>query len=114
MKRNERHILIGNWSTKQCISRNGNLNKLTKRICSRLSYYQFLQRLKFKCNEYNKDLHIVDEKYTSILCSNCCIENETLGSSKRFTCNNCNLCLDRDINSCRNICIKSFSKKFNV
>jgi len=114
MKRNEKHILIGNWSTKQCISRCGNLNKLTKRICSRLSYYQFLQRLKFKCNEYNKDLHIVDEKYTSKLCSNCCIENETLGSSKIFNCKNCNLCLDRDINSCRNICIKSFSKKFNV
>jgi putative transposase len=87
---------------------------MTKRITLRLRYYNFLQRLKYKCKLYNKNLYIIDEAYTSKICSNCCNEHENLGSSKIFNCNNCNLKIDRDFNGCRNILLKSFLKKFQV
>ncbi len=112
MKQDKTNIIIGNWSTKSCISRSGNLNKLTKVIASRIRYYNFLQRLSYKCKLHNKNLKIVDEAYTSKLCSNCCDENKTLGSSKKFKCKNCNLNIDRDMNGCRNILMKSFNNTF--
>ena len=114
MKKEQTNIIIGNWSTKNCINRSNNLNKMTKRIASRLRYYEFLQKLKYKCNQYNKNIQIIDESYSSKLCSNCCEENKTLGSSKIFRCNNCKLIFDRDINGCRNILMKSFSNNFNI
>ena len=54
-------------------------------------------------------LKIQDESYTSKLCSKCGEINNTLGSSKVFNCNKCNLHYDRDMNSCRNILIKSLN-----
>ena len=72
-----------------------------------LSYYKFLQKLDYKCKQQNINLKIVDESYTSILCSKCGKENKELGSSKKFDCKKCNFKHDRDMNACRNILIKS-------
>ena len=37
-------------STKNCIRKNDSkLNRMTKRIASRLRYYEFLLKLKYKC-----------------------------------------------------------------
>lgn len=107
------NIMIGNWSTKNCIrKKDSRLNKMTKRIASRLRYYEFLMKLKYKCELNGNKLKIVDESYTSILCSNCGNEHPNLGSSKIYKCSNCNIKIDRDLNSCRGIAIKSQNKKF--
>ena len=114
MKKNKTNIIIGNWSTKGCVSKKTFLNKMTKRIILKLRYYNFLQRLTYKCKVYNKNLYVIDEAYTSKVCSNCCNENVKLGSSKTFNCKNCNISLDRDFNGCRNILLKIFSKTFQT
>ena len=105
---NYSNILIGNWSTKSCISNRYHLNKKTKRTIQSIRYFDFLQKLKFKCDEYNISLNIVDESYTSKTCSHCGIINQKLGSKKTFKCPSCNIIIDRDLNGCRNILIKSF------
>lgn len=104
---NKNTIAIGNWSTKRCVNKKGSLNSKVKNVAMMLSYYKFLQRLDYKCKKKNINLQIVNESYTSILCSNCGKENEELGSSKKFDCKKCKFQHDRDMNACRNILIKS-------
>ena len=79
------------------------MEKTTKKISLKLRYYQFLQRLKYKCVSNGVILNIVDESYTSKLCSYCGHEHELLGSNKIFNCPNCKTCIGRDINSTRNM-----------
>lgn len=100
-----KNILIGNWSTKDISSRQGNLGKIYKRIASNIRFYEFLQKLKFKCNENHVNLKITDESFTSKMCSLCGIESK-IRCDRTLSCR-CNLNLDRDINGCINILLKS-------
>lgn len=105
---NYKTIFIGKWSTKNIGLRETSiLGKMTKRIASRLRYYEFLQKLQYKCNLYKINLVIVNEAYTSKLCSCCGWENNKLGGNKKFSCKFCDKIIDRDINGARNIFIKS-------
>lgn len=98
-----KNIVIGNWSTKQCV-KNGvsKLNNLTKDKLMNLNYYVFLQRLQYKCNSKHNNLIITNEAYTSKCCSNCGTANN-IGASKIYKCDSCFLNIDRDVNSCKNI-----------
>ena len=102
------NILIGNMSTKGIISNKyGKLDKMTKRIATSLRLYVFHQRLKYKCYQCGAKYKIVDEKYTSKMCSVCGNINENLGGSKIYKCKKCGYKTDRDVNGCRNILLKS-------
>lgn len=102
-----KNILIGNMSVKGITSNmTSNLQHITKRIAYCLSFYKFRQRLEYKCNLKRIHYRLVDECYTSKICSLCGWINEQLGSSKVFSCNNCNIVIDRDINGARGIFIK--------
>lgn len=68
MNQNKNTIIIGKWSTKNCISRKGSLPKMIKRVCSSMRYYNFLQRLQYKCKINDVTLKIQNEAYTSKLC----------------------------------------------
>ena len=81
-------ILIGNMSPKGIIRKRGNLNKSTKKLVSALNFYKFRQRLEFKCGICGCKYKIVDEYYTSKMCSQCGNINEKLGSSKVYNCKN--------------------------
>ena len=105
-----KNIMIGNWSTKGCSQ--GKINKTLKRIMLRLRYHDFLNKLIYKCKLNNVNLKIVDESYSSKICSNCGNEHKNLGGLKIYDCSNCKIKLDRDINGCRNILMKSFNKRF--
>lgn len=109
MNQNKNTIVIGNWSTKRCVSKKGSLNKMLKRVCLSLRYYDFLNKLQYKSNYNNISLKIQDEAYTSKLCSMCGKINKKLSSSKIYNCLNCKIIHDRDINACRNILMKSFN-----
>lgn len=109
MKQKKNTIIIGNWSTKNCISKKGSLNKMLKRVCNSLKYFDFLNKLIYKSNYNNISLKIQNESYTSKLCSKCGTINNNLGSKKIFNCNSCNMKYDRDMNACRNILIKSLN-----
>jgi putative transposase len=100
-------ILIGNWSTK-CISSNSKyLDPIYKRVSSSLRFYEFINKLKFKCNENNINLKLVDESYTSKICS-FCKQTAVINNNRTLSCS-CNLSLDRDINGCVNILLKSLN-----
>lgn len=103
IKQKPSNIIIGNWSTKDCISNKGNMEKTTKQISLKIRYYEFLQRLKYKCELNNITLNIVDEKYTSKTCSNCSYYDESLEAKEIYNCEECKMCIPRDINSCRNM-----------
>lgn len=99
-----KHIFLGNWSTKSISSVKGNLLPIYKRIANKLRFHEFKQKLQYKCNEYNINLIMVDESYTSKVCSFCKATSE-IGLDRKLTCN-CGFKLDRDINGCINILLK--------
>jgi len=105
--KNYETILIGNMSSKDIVSNNKNLNKMTKRILLHLNFHTFRQRLKFKCDIKNKNYGNINEMFTSKMCSLCGNIDENLKSSKIYNCKKCKTIMDRDVNGARNIHIKS-------
>lgn len=101
-------IIIGKWSTKSIISNeDSNLNKINKRIIQCLSFYSFLEKLKYKCLIKNTELKIVDEHYTSKMCTFCANIKKDLKGDKIYNCTVCNISINRDYNGSRNIFLKS-------
>jgi transposase len=52
---------------------------------------------------------MINEKYTSKMCSNCGNYNENLGTNKIYNCKNCKNIIDRDINGSRCIFFKELN-----
>jgi transposase len=74
-----------------------------------LRHCSFIERLKFKINEYpNTKLIIPTEEYTSKTCTGCGWVNYNLRSEEIFKCikTGCKLVIDRDVNGARNILLK--------
>lgn len=102
-----KHIFLGNWSTKSISSTDGNLKEIYKRIASSLRFYEFKQKLQFKCDEHNVNLMMVDESYTSKTCSFCTNICE-INTNRKLNCKCC-FKLDRDVNGCINILLKGIN-----
>jgi IS605 OrfB family transposase len=102
-------ILIGDMSVKSIVSNDtSNIQKMMKRIAYKFKFYQFKQRLEYKCQVKGNKYKEIDERYTSKTCSNCGNYKEDLGGKKIYNCDGCNMKIDRDINGCRGIYIKQF------
>lgn len=109
-----KYIMIGKLSTKNTNRRNKScLNKLSKRILSRLGHYKFRKRLESKCEELGVKYYEVDESYTSKTCGKCGYINKKLKGEKIYECPRCKLKIDRDYNGARNILIKNYEKLDN-
>ena len=107
LTRNYETVLIGNMSSKGIVSNaSSNLNDMIKRVAMHLRFYEFRERLKYKCFVSNTGYKLIDERYTSKMCSNCGKINTELGASKVFSCNKCNIVMDRDVNGSRGILLK--------
>ena len=107
---NYKNIFIGDLSSKNIsCNKTSNISKITKRIAYKLSFYKFRMRLQERCEANNINYKMVNEKYTSKMCSNCCNYNENLGSNKIYNCNNCNNTIDRDVNGSRCIYFKGLN-----
>lgn len=105
---NFRNVLIGDMSAKSIVSKNKSiLSNDSKVACLRSRYYEFRQRLEYKCMITQTNYRLIDESYTSKICSNCGNYNEKLGGSKKYNCSKCEKIYDRDLNACRNIFMKS-------
>lgn len=101
------NILIGDLSVKGIVNnKTSNISKMNKRLAYSLSFFKFKERLKYKCQLKNCNYYEINEKYTSKLCSKCGTYKSDLGANSIYTCNNCDLIMDRDINGSRNICFK--------
>lgn len=104
---NYKNILLGDMSAQSITSKNNSvLSKISKVACLRTKYYKFSQRLQYKCNATRTNFSMVDERYTSKLCSCCGNYKEELKGEKIYMCSKCDYKNDRDINACRNIYIK--------
>jgi hypothetical protein len=108
-------IYIGKISVKNILRRksggkkNSQLSKKNKRICSALSPYSFIERLKYMGKKYGVEIIPVSEYLTTKTCSSCGRKNE-LGKSKYHICH-CGMRTERDINAAKNM-IKT-KKKFD-
>jgi putative transposase len=102
-----RHILVGDMSTRG-ITSNNRIPKIVKRIAYCLEFYKFRQRLEYKCNLKRIGYLVVDEKYTSKMCSLCGWVDDHLDDAKVFNCKKCGLKLGRDENGARNIFLKQY------
>jgi putative transposase len=97
------NIFLPEFKVKQISS---NLDSKNTRKLMALSHFKFKLRLATKTSEIGNRVIICNESYTSKTCTNCGIENNNLGSSKLFKCNNCKMELDRDYNGARNIALR--------
>jgi len=101
---NYRKLIIGKVSTKKMVSNlDGNLREITKRRLMALSHYRFRMKLKLMAIKFGCKIIETDEYLTSKTCSKCKTINENLKGNKFFSCQNCNLEIDRDINASINI-----------
>jgi transposase len=105
-------ILIGNISTKRCISKNGNLSPINRQLLQFCSHYKFRQRLIGKGKLFDCQVREVDESYTTRTCGNCGADNPEVGKKKIFRClqDDCKFVYGRDYNAARNIMIKTLEK----
>ena len=107
--KNFKNIFIPKLDTKSMIMKGSrNLNKKAVRQMLTWSHSVFIQRLIGKAQEFkDTHVHVVDECYTSKTCGSCGVINESLGSSKWFSCKRCGFKCERDLNGARNIFIKT-------
>lgn len=108
LTRNYNTILLGDMSAKGIVSKSSKvLSGLQKKACLRTRFYDYNKRLEYKCNLRKVNLFIVNESYTSKTCSVCGNYNNNLKGESVYDCVKCKTKIDRDMNGCRNIFIKS-------
>lgn len=107
-----KNIIIGKWSTKDIIKKESSILKsMDKRVAQSLCFYQFMMRIEYKSKINGNKVTKVKEHYTSQMCSKCGNIKKELGGEKVYKCNECGIKVDRDMNSARNIIIKSLIVK---
>jgi IS605 OrfB family transposase len=101
-------VVLGDMNAKSIVSSKNNIMSTgMKTACLRSRFFDFKQRLAYKCNLTKTNFILVDEAYTSKTCSCCGNYNDKLGGSSVYDCVKCKMKMDRDINSCRDMMIKS-------
>jgi len=83
----------------------------TVRSMTMLAHGKFLTTLRNKAEEYETNVVIVDERYTSKTCSGCGHVKTKRFTSKEYRCEGCLLKIDRDRNGAINIMKKLFLPK---
>ena len=99
-------IIIPPFETQKMVSEN-KIDNRTSRSLMNLSYYKFLRKLKNRCKEYDIELAIRPEYYTSKTCTRCGNIKKDLKNADIYKCNICNLHIDRDTNGARNIMLRN-------
>lgn len=113
---NYSEIFIGNLSTKQIVSnRNNNqLSAKNKNIAMHIRLDEFRQRLRYKCESRCVKYKSVDEKYTSMMCSECGRIKWDLGDNKKYRCDGCGMTMKRDVNGSRMIYIRDIGGDIKI
>jgi putative transposase len=99
-------IIIPPFETQKMVSES-KIDNRTSRSLMNLSYYKFLRKLKNRCKEYDIELAIRPEYYTSKTCTRCGNIKKDLKNADIYKCNICNLHIDRDTNGARNIMLRN-------
>ena len=100
-------VIIGKLSTKGIINKkDSTLSPMMKQACLNIKHFEFRQRLKAKCEEYNVNYIEIKENMTSRTCCNCGNVKVPF-SDKTYNCEKCKIIMDRDHNSALNMIIKA-------
>ena len=85
-----------------------NISEKVARDISTKSIYRLECKLKSVCERYSTKLHIIEESYTSLTCSNCMHmkRKEELKCKRKYECLHCNQKMDRDYNAAKNIMLR--------
>lgn len=102
--KDNKYILYGNIKSHDIVK--GGFNKSNNVEFNSLKFWQFKERLKYKCNIKNIFFKEVDERNTSKCCSSCGNLEHGLKASQVYNCNRCGLKIGRDINAAKNIYMK--------
>jgi putative transposase len=108
----ESAVVIGDLSQRQMVIKKKEeetpKQRRKRQIRNRLVYndwglYSFMQMLAYKCKRHGKELHLIDESYTTQMC-HCCKQLQPMPLWKRtYRCPNCGLVMARDDNSAINL-----------
>lgn len=108
LSKNVETIVFGDINVKSIISKeNTKISDETKRTLIKLRLRGLIEKLKYKCSTRNTALILVNESFTTKICSMCGYCKEDLGGNHVYNCNKCHVSMDRDYNSCRNILLKA-------
>jgi len=108
----ESAIVIGDLSPRQMVIKTQEnetpKQRRKRKIRNRLVYndwgiYGFVQKVAYKCERFGKDLHVIDEHYTSQMCHRCKRLQPMPLWKRTYRCPTCGLVMDRDENSAINI-----------
>ena len=97
-------ILVSDYKPSQMLS---TLRSKTSRAMNTWAFGYFKQRLLWKAKTLGKNVHIVNEAYTSQTCIQC--GDLTKTSKEIRTCPHCNFKMDRDHMAAINIFIRTFT-----
>lgn len=98
------NVIIGNLNMKEATSKSkSKLSPELKRIGLMMRLNEFRNRLRYKCLINGIKIEIIDEAYTSKVCSTCGNCKYELKGEKEYKCEKCNIIRDRDFNSATNM-----------
>ncbi|GCE22141.1 RNA-guided endonuclease InsQ/TnpB family protein [Dictyobacter kobayashii] len=109
----ESTVVVGDLSQRQMVmkehqQKNKRLNRM---VYNDWGLFMFLEMLTYKCQLYGKELHMIDERDTSKMCSQC-HELKPMPLWKRtYCCVECGLVMDRDENSAINILTRFLARR---
>ncbi len=101
---NYKYVIIGDLSMKDASNKKtSKISKENKRVGLMMKFSEFRRRLEYKCLINNIKIDIIDEAYTSKVCSTCGHCKKELRGEKEYKCIPCNKKRDRDFNSATNM-----------
>ena len=94
------NVIIGNLSMKEASKKSkSKISPKLKRIGLMMRFSEFRNRLRYKCLINGIKIEIIDEAYTSKVCSTCGNCKHELKGEKDYECTVCNKIRNRDFNS---------------
>lgn len=94
--------------SRKCQDRRRTISKCVSNSMLRQSHFLFRQRLLMKAKDFDTEVILVKEDYTTKSCTRCGELNEDVGGSRVFSCPSCAFRGHRDGCAGRNIYIKSY------
>ena len=111
--KNYETIMYPDYRVSQMLKKN-KIGRMTKRLMTMYSSYEFKEKLKYQCSKYGRRLIIVDESYTSCTCGKCGFIHKNLNGNKVFNCPACEVSMDRDASGSRNILLKNLRRREDI
>jgi len=101
---NYKYVIIGDLSMKDASNKKtSKISKENKRVGLMMKFSEFRKRLEYKCLINDIKIDIIDEAYTSKVCSTCGHCKKELQGEKEYKCIPCKKERDRDFNSATNM-----------